>query len=54
MVYVDDILVTGNDSPSITALLHSLGSKFSARDLSTSHYLLGIDLRLCLQSLGYR
>lgn len=43
MVYVDDILVTGNDSPSITALLHSLGSKFSVRDLSTLHYLLGIE-----------
>lgn len=43
LVYVDDIIVTGNDSPSITALLHSLGSKFSVRDLSTLHYFLGIE-----------
>lgn len=43
LVYVDDILVTGNDSPSFTALLHSLGSKFSVSDLSTLDCFLGIE-----------
>src|SRR5688572_29918717 len=43
-VYVDDILVTGNDSSVIQSLKHHLHSAFSIKDLGPLHYFLGLEI----------
>jgi Reverse transcriptase (RNA-dependent DNA polymerase) len=42
LVYVDDIILTGNDQAGIITLLNSLNSQFSIKDLGNLHYFLGI------------
>jgi Reverse transcriptase (RNA-dependent DNA polymerase) len=44
LVYVDDIILTGNDQASIITLLNSLNSQFSIKDLGNLHYFLGIEV----------
>lgn len=44
LIYVDDILVTGNDPASITSLILDLGRLFSMKDLGPAHYFLGMEL----------
>ncbi|KAK2992068.1 hypothetical protein RJ640_026586 [Escallonia rubra] len=44
LVYVDDIIVTGNSSTQITSLINSLRFEFSLKDLSQFHYFLGIEV----------
>jgi hypothetical protein len=44
LVYVDDILITGNNSALIHRLSILLGSEFKLRDLGHAHYSLGIEI----------
>lgn len=40
LVYVDDIIITGNHSSFITTLIRQLSSKFAMKDLGDLHYFL--------------
>ncbi|PKU78146.1 putative mitochondrial protein [Dendrobium catenatum] len=42
LVYVDDILLTGNDTKTMTALVNQLKSQFTMKDLGTAHQFLGL------------
>ncbi|KAL0754264.1 hypothetical protein Bca101_091932 [Brassica carinata] len=44
LVYVDDIIITGNSSPHITRFIASLCHRFSLKDLSDLTYFLGIEV----------
>ena len=43
LIYVDDILITGNSNSAIQHLIHSLSQHFALKDLGTLHYFLGIE-----------
>lgn len=43
LIYVDDILVTGNDNNLIAQTLHALATRFSVKDHEELHYFLGIE-----------
>ena len=42
VLYVDDILLIGNDIPILEAVKTSLGKSFSMKDLGEAAYILGI------------
>ena len=44
LLYVDDIILTGNDSTFTTSLIHQLGSEFDFKDLGPLHYFLGLQI----------
>ena len=44
VVYVDDIVITGNDQDGITDLKQHLFKHFQTKDLSRLKYFLGIDV----------
>jgi len=44
LVYVDDLLITGNDALGITALKSHLHSTFTIKDLGLARYFLGIEI----------
>lgn len=44
LIYVDDIIVTGNNSVFISTLLAQLQTKFAIKDLGNLHYFLGIEV----------
>ncbi|XP_033131783.1 uncharacterized protein LOC103828783 [Brassica rapa] len=44
LVYVDDIIVTGNDNHQIQTVLHSFAARFSIKDPVDLHYFLGIQV----------
>lgn len=44
LLYVDDILITGNNSDSITALIHCLHKQFALKDLGPLKYFLRIQI----------
>ncbi|CAL8993966.1 unnamed protein product [Prunus brigantina] len=44
LIYVDDILVTGNSESHITQLILDLGRQFSMKDLGPLHYFLGMEV----------
>ncbi|XP_017239203.1 uncharacterized mitochondrial protein AtMg00810-like [Daucus carota subsp. sativus] len=44
VVYVDDIIITGTDIASITAIKQHLDIAFSIKDLGVLHYFLGIEV----------
>lgn len=44
LIYVDDILITGNDPVSITNIKKFLHNKFRLKDLGNLKYFLGIDI----------
>jgi len=43
LIYVDDILITCNDTNAITTLVATLNMQFSLKDLGSLHYFLGIE-----------
>lgn len=43
LVYVDDILVTGNKYGIIAKLIYDLHAQFVLKQLGSSHYFLGIE-----------
>ena len=43
LIYVDDIIITGNDSRAVTRLIQELGWKFSLKDLGPLHYFFGVE-----------
>ncbi|XP_020696003.1 uncharacterized protein LOC110109328 [Dendrobium catenatum] len=45
LVYVDDILVTGNDNNAISSVLSELQSTFNMKDLGPAHHFLGIKIQ---------
>ena len=44
LVYVDDILLTSNNSTMINCLISLLSLEFKLRDLGHAHYVLGIEV----------
>ena len=44
IVYVDDMVVTGNDPSEITALQKELATEFKLKDLGNLRYFLGIEV----------
>lgn len=44
LLYVDDIIITANNSSSNTSLIWELGSTFAMKDLGYLHYFLGIEV----------
>ena len=45
LVYVDDILLTGNNAILLQRLIRLLNSEFKLRDLGDVHYFLGIEVK---------
>lgn len=46
LVYIDDMLITGNNKSAISQLITTLNSRFSLKDLGESKYFLGIEMTL--------
>ncbi|KAG7572644.1 Reverse transcriptase RNA-dependent DNA polymerase [Arabidopsis suecica] len=44
LVYVDDIIVTGNNQDAITSIISALGKRFSLKDQGDINYFLGIEV----------
>lgn len=44
LVYVDDLLVTGNDNSTLKSFILSLSNRFSVKDLGSLHYFLGLEV----------
>lgn len=44
IVYVDDIIISGDDSIGIAALKHHLSQQFQTKDLGSLRYFLGIEV----------
>jgi Reverse transcriptase (RNA-dependent DNA polymerase) len=51
LVYVDDILVTGNNTGAIQVLLKKLQQKFSIKNLGKLNYFLGIETTYCKETM---
>ena len=44
LLYVDDMVITGNDANHFNWLITKLGQKFSIKDLGFLHHFLGIEV----------
>ncbi|CAL2247735.1 unnamed protein product [Prunus armeniaca] len=44
LLYVDDIILTGSDSPHLLIFLRTLGTEFDIKDLGRLHYFLGVEV----------
>lgn len=50
-VYVDDILITGNNNEAITSIKQHLDHSFTIKDLGRLHYFLGIEVSYSSQGM---
>ena len=44
LVYVDDLILTGNNSAFVTRIIDQLGQKFSIKDLGSLYFFLGVEV----------
>jgi len=44
LVYVDDLILTGNNSTFVASVIDQLGQKFSIKDLGSLHFFLGVEV----------
>ncbi|CAL8990582.1 unnamed protein product, partial [Prunus brigantina] len=51
LVYVDDIIVTGNNNAACQALIQQLSEKFPIKDLGPLHYFLGLEVKCTASGL---
>lgn len=51
LIYVDDILITGNSMSHITRMIKQLGTLFAMKDLRPLHYFLGKEVHRTTTSL---
>lgn len=51
LLYVDDIILTGNDSTFTTSIIQLLSSAFDLKDLGLLHYLLGLQIEYTASGL---
>jgi hypothetical protein len=51
VVYVDDIVITGNDDKEIRCLKRTLANSFEVKDLGYLHYFLGIEVAYGVQGI---
>lgn len=51
LIYVDDILITGNSLPHITRLIHQFSQVFSMKDLGPLHYFLSMEVHCTIIDL---
>ncbi|KAL9408899.1 hypothetical protein AB3S75_047312 [Citrus x aurantiifolia] len=45
LIYVDDVIITGNNEKEIQSIINNLSSKFALKDLGNLYYFLGIDVQ---------
>lgn len=51
LIYVDDILISGNNTSQILSLIAQLGTKFSMKDLGHLSYFLGMEIKCNSQAM---
>ncbi|KAH9733814.1 reverse transcriptase Ty1/copia-type domain-containing protein [Citrus sinensis] len=51
LVYVDDVIITGNNSKIIQHIIHTLSSQFALKDLGSLNYFLGIEIKKFKQGI---
>jgi len=44
LVYVDDLVITGNNPTLLTIFIHQLGDMFSHKDMGSLHFFLGVEV----------
>ena len=44
LLYVDDIILTGNDQATLHAFIHQIGLEFAIKDMGLLHFFLGIEV----------
>jgi hypothetical protein len=44
LVYVDDLIITGNNTAFVASIVDHLGRKFSIKDLGSLHFFLGVEV----------